>query len=341
MRNDTCRIPFDEHAVVATSNIEEARAALETVFLPVQLTPRKKSTGPRLNMTFNALRIGETTVSCVRFDLGVQVSTENLEHFHLNLPLRGTAQCRSGRSPHVAATPETGAIFMPDQSAEIDWGDGCVQFCLMFPRQRLHRELQTMLDRPVSTPIEFAPHVNLTTELGRTWITMLHLIDHQSRGPHGFLQHPLAATNLETMLIDSLLVGQAHNYSQALNQPHPATPPNAIRQAIELIRTQPERAWTTATLAHEVSVSPRSLQEGFQRCAGMPPMRYLRDVRLDRVHDDLAAATADSATVANLARRWGFLYLGRFAAIYREKFGQTPSQTLREAHMRTGHRTLR
>jgi transcriptional regulator GlxA family with amidase domain len=102
-----------------------------------------------------------------------------------------------------------------------------------------------------------------------------------------------------------------------------------VRQAIELLHNHPEKPWTTATLAREVAVSARSLQEGFHRGTGVPPMRYLRDVRLDRVHTDLLAAAWESTTVAHIAHRWGFLYLGRFAANYREKFGETPSETLR------------
>jgi transcriptional regulator GlxA family with amidase domain len=102
-----------------------------------------------------------------------------------------------------------------------------------------------------------------------------------------------------------------------------------VRRAIELIQTRPEQPWTTATLASEAMVSARCLQEGFQRYTAVPPMRYLRDVRLDRVHAELLGADTDSETVAHIARRWGFLYLGRFAASYREKFGQTPSDTLR------------
>jgi len=57
-------------------------------------------------------------------------------------------------------------------------------------------------------------------------------------------------------------------------------------------------------------------------------MRYLRELRLERVHADLLGAAWESATVSQIARRWGFLYLGRFAASYREKFGRTPSETL-------------
>jgi AraC-like DNA-binding protein len=57
-------------------------------------------------------------------------------------------------------------------------------------------------------------------------------------------------------------------------------------------------------------------------------MRYLQQVRLTYVHDDLRQADPSRATVALIAHRWGFTQLGRFAAAYRAKYGVPPSQTL-------------
>jgi transcriptional regulator GlxA family with amidase domain len=60
-------------------------------------------------------------------------------------------------------------------------------------------------------------------------------------------------------------------------------------------------------------------------------MMYLRQLRLHRVHTELAANSPDSATVTMVARRWGFMHLGRFANQYRQLFGEPPSETLRAA----------
>ena len=54
-------------------------------------------------------------------------------------------------------------------------------------------------------------------------------------------------------------------------------------------------------------------------------------MRLHRVHEELRAADPHVTTVSRVAGRWGFLYLSRFAAAYREKFGERPSDTLRGA----------
>jgi AraC-like DNA-binding protein len=59
-------------------------------------------------------------------------------------------------------------------------------------------------------------------------------------------------------------------------------------------------------------------------------MEFLRRIRLERVRDELADATPD-ATVTSAAMRWGFLYLGRFAAEFRARFNENPSEALSRA----------
>jgi transcriptional regulator GlxA family with amidase domain len=58
-------------------------------------------------------------------------------------------------------------------------------------------------------------------------------------------------------------------------------------------------------------------------------MEYVRDVRLRRAHEELRAADPFAASVADVARRWGFAHLGRFASAHEAKYGQKPLSTLR------------
>jgi transcriptional regulator GlxA family with amidase domain len=58
-------------------------------------------------------------------------------------------------------------------------------------------------------------------------------------------------------------------------------------------------------------------------------MAYLRRVRLARAHAGLRDADPGRHTVAEIAGRWGFTHLGRFAEAYRERYGRPPSETLR------------
>ena len=98
---------------------------------------------------------------------------------------------------------------------------------------------------------------------------------------------------------------------------------------IELMRTYPEASWTTAKLARKTGVNARALQKGFARSGELPPMTYLRHLRLHRVHSELLDADPRSVTVTAVAGRWGFVHLGRFAQQYCQLFGEPLSATLR------------
>ena len=131
------------------------------------------------------------------------------------------------------------------------------------------------------------------------------------------------------MLIHSLMFGQLHNHTAALTAPAGEAGTRPVSKAAELLRTDPGHPWTVAELAARVSTSVRSLQEAFRRSLDTTPLSYLRGIRLEKVHHELSAAEPGAVTVTEVAARWGFLHLGRFAAAYTRAYGEHPSATLR------------
>jgi transcriptional regulator GlxA family with amidase domain len=106
--------------------------------------------------------------------------------------------------------------------------------------------------------------------------------------------------------------------------------PVRIRRVVAVIESEPDRPFCTADLAAAAGLSARALQEAFGRHLGTTPLGYVREVRLRRAHKDLIHADAGSgATVAEVACRWGFGNLGRFARVYADRYGRHPSETLR------------
>lgn len=69
---------------------------------------------------------------------------------------------------------------------------------------------------------------------------------------------------------------------------------------------------------------------------GMGPATYLRRVRLNGVRRALQQQNADSTTVTDVALKFGFWHLGRFAEQYYGLFGEAPHETLRRAHRGIG-----
>jgi len=102
-----------------------------------------------------------------------------------------------------------------------------------------------------------------------------------------------------------------------------------LRAAVEHIHERAHLVVTVTELARVADLRVRSLQEAFQRELGMPPLAYLRQVRLDRVRQELVEADPLRVSVADVAGRWGFAHLGRFSAAYFRRFGEYPKETLR------------
>jgi hypothetical protein len=61
--------------------------------------------------------------------------------------------------------------------------------------------------------------MDLTTDRGRAWLDTLKLIERESRRPDTLLDCPLTARNLESVLIDGLLLARPHNYTDQLTAP--------------------------------------------------------------------------------------------------------------------------
>ena len=157
---------------------------------------------------------------------------------------------------------------------------------------------------------------------------MLNLLADELDHPTDLGRNPLVGRHVEGLVLDGLLLGQAHSHNGVVTWDRPVALGAAIKHAVELIEEHPGEPWTTVRLAAEVHLSVRALQAGFHRDLATPPMTYLRQIRLRRASAALKAADRDATTVRAVAVGLGILHMGRFAAAYREAFGETPSDTL-------------
>jgi len=88
-------------------------------------------------------------------------------------------------------------------------------------------------------------------------------------------------------------------------------------------------------VVEQLGCSRRSLIQGCTELMGLGPIELLRAQRLERVHQALLAGNQEpalsTASVGDIAQRFGFRSRGHFSAAYQEQYGQSPSQTLNQA----------
>src|SRR4026209_2517135 len=90
-----------------------------------------------------------------------------------------------------------------------------------------------------------------------------------------------------------------------------------------------------STLSRVAGLSERGLRDAFYCVHGMSPKQWMLAERLKGVHRVLSDGESAPISVTGAATRYGFYELGRFAATYKEAFGEVPSETLRSAMRRS------
>lgn len=99
----------------------------------------------------------------------------------------------------------------------------------------------------------------------------------------------------------------------------------------DVLASHPDRQLPMPELCAAVGAPERTLRACCAEFLGMSPGSYARLRRLNLVRTALLRADPATVSIAEIARRYGFSELGRFAAVYRAAFGETPSTTLRGA----------
>jgi AraC-like DNA-binding protein len=102
----------------------------------------------------------------------------------------------------------------------------------------------------------------------------------------------------------------------------------------KVLAEQSGRPLSMAELSEAVGVPERTLRMVSVDFLGLSPLAYARLRRLNLARRALLRGGSSSASVAGVARTFGFSELGRFAAAYRAVFAESPSTTLRDTALR-------
>nr|WP_320133855.1 AraC family transcriptional regulator [uncultured Holophaga sp.] len=183
-----------------------------------------------------------------------------------------------------------------------------------------------LLGHSLDRPIHFSPFIPDAAATHRHWLALLQLLLTYVEGDGGRL-NPALVRSLEDTALVMLLSEHEHSYSEELRSPA-SWAPGHIRRAEAFMRAHAGEPLSLAAIADATGISLRGLTQGFRDYRHTSPMRFLQALRLEGARRELLEASP-GATVAGIAQAWGCPHLGRFASAYRERFGESPSETLR------------
>jgi AraC-like DNA-binding protein len=309
---------------LSAEDVDTATDALSQAYSAVTIRPdpgaknlhMQVSTCKLPNLSLGSLEISTSTVRSACYPL-----------IAVCLPISGqiliTNNCGSARVAEGSAV-----VVSPGNPVVVEYlTDDCRMETILFEQSAVEAELAGMLGAPATKPLRF--DLQFSPPRASPFSRALTLLHNELNEPAGLTTVPAMSRQLGRLMMAGLLVTQTHNYTEELIRPRAVPGSKPIRNALELIESQPAEIETVADIAASVGLSVRALDDGFQRYVGTPPMAYLRQVRMARAHEELLAADPELTTASTVARKWGFGHYGRFAADYARRFGRKPSETLR------------
>ena len=139
---------------------------------------------------------------------------------------------------------------------------------------------------------------------------LVYELEHNER----LMKNPSLLKSYDHMLLTALL-SLPHNQREKINEDHRyQVAPHLVRRSEEYMRAHLKEAISIIDLL---------------RICGYTPMEFLTEQRLQSAREKLLTGHPE-ASVSSIALGCGFINLGRFSQVYRKRFGERPSDTLRK-----------
>ena len=233
------------------------------------------------------------------------------------------AKCRIGHGEAFLIPP--GCRF---ERRDLD--DRGTSVSVMFEGAAVRGRLADRLGRELDRPLVFRTEVVASRN---ALLAMLVSID---RALETGLAAPgdAAIEAMQRAFLDLLLDLQPHSYSKALAASEHGRKSMRIEIVRALVARYPSARHSVEDLAAAAECSVRSLQANFAEHCATSPIEYVRRLRLELARNRLLDETC-RAPIASIATDFGFASASRFAAEYRRRYGETPSET-RQRRANTG-----
>ncbi|MCC5968825.1 MAG: AraC family transcriptional regulator [Pararhodobacter sp.] len=325
-REEDASLPLSRHLHFSTSDIDEACERVGKVFC--QHTINYTGRGRKLSFLQTLAALDRITYSYVTYGEAVTIDAGEPERwFMVHTAQGGPCSTMIGRN-EVAVSPGLTAISSPTLHLRMRWTPECGQFVTKIERAALVQQLSHLLHDEVREPIEFLLDPDALSDVSAEYHRILQFASKEIEQGDSFFRSRIGKKQLEETVMNLLLMRFPHNYSDRLLAPAQTIAPRSVRLAEEYMRNHADSDISVADLTAMTGTSARSLYDSFRRFRQTTPMEFLRKCRLESARKDLLDSN-NSETIADIAIKWGFNNLGRFSGLYRQRYGELPSETRR------------
>lgn len=260
------------------------------------------------------------TIERLTFQARATASMDVTPAFVVGHLLGGRWSLSSGQQNIDVRTP----VLYPHREVENTWHDLQLGVVTIAPDEVL--EVARLLG--AGPRFAFTGNNPVDSESASLWQAAVQHANRDVLGNPEFVANPLVRDEARHTLILALLRTFPNSTMESPRRLDVGAAPASVRRAVQYIEENAHVAVDIRGIAEASGLSVRGIQAAFRRTFDMSPLSYLRMVRLEAVRKELRSLERDDeGTVSSVAHSWGFVHLGRFAAQYRERFGEPPSTT--------------
>ena len=185
------------------------------------------------------------------------------------------------------------------------WADDSPHLIVRMARPALVARLEALLQAPAGRPLVFDLGVPLDQPALAPLVHFIDCLRHTLDAGNALQATQALARHAEEYLLTSLLMSATHSHSRALaGDSRRSLLPRGVRKAQEYMQAHADQPLSLADVCREAGCSARTLQAAFRQHAGMGPMDFLRQLRLDRVRAELQAAKGPAPQPAPACATW-------------------------------------
>jgi AraC-like DNA-binding protein len=275
----------------------------------------------RIDTRTRRLDCGSLSIVEMSYGAKVMVQPGSLDHFYLvQIPLSGSA-CDTMAGQQYDCRPGMATIQNPDEPLEMVWDEQCRKLVLRFDRARFERFAELQLGQVPRGGMRLVPRFEMDRPEGLVFASLLRgLNGSELDGGRAITSRMLG--HWELCFMSALILMRQDEPLEASSEAS-----SAVQRVRDYLEAHAKNAIDLSDLHDVAGVPLRTLHHQFRRALGITPLQLLRDIRLERVRSDLLRGRAGSSVTA-VALEWGFDHLGRFAASYKARYGESPRETL-------------
>lgn len=308
---------------------DEVAEFCNKVYMPYTVIPLKKFSRPDAHM--RSINVGNIVVT--RFTYGAPIFLKDFDIDAGNIIVLNTIK---GYLRHMVDAKRS-AITSPGQSFVVD----CSQTDYWLKGDHTHLQLNLTIPHKLmeTTALRwygFIPNHHLWQSRikfgGRhsSWMALMQYLVSSISAIGDRDENNRLFSHLEELICHELLKNWAEEAGIDLHSGARIAAPYYVKKAEDYMEANAKAAPLLGDVALEVGVSVRALSGAFKHFRGVTPGQFLRERRLIGVRNDLLSA-CPGKTVTEIASEWGYVNFGVFAKVYRNRFGENPSQTLSRA----------